>query len=289
MKRQSQHGFTLIEMIMTIVITGIVAGIVAVFIARPVEGYIASARRAELTDMADLALKQMALGIRTAVPNSVRVTSDASGNYYLEFIPTLSGGRYCTDSDTDATCTANPLLFTGSDTSFAVLGPTAAGTNGDWLVIYNTNTTNAAQNAYQAPAADSNRRLLSAAPGGTVSFSTHGYSSLHNSESRRFQIVEANGAFNTGPVTFACESPGGTTTGTGFLNRYTGYYSTDNWATQPTTGLGTASRLASSVQACQFTYGQISSANGLVTITLTLRQESESVTLMYQIHVDNMP
>lgn len=286
MKRQHQHGFTLVEMIMAIVITGIVAGIVAVFIARPVEGYIASARRADLTDMADLALKQMALEIRTAVPNSVRVTTDLSGNHFLEFIPTLSGGRYCTDSDTDAICTANPLLFSGSDTSFAVLGPSPSGSNNDWLVIYNTNTTNAAQNAYQAPSATSNRRQLSPAPGSTVSFSTYGYDSLHFSESRRFQIVEASGTYNSGPVTFACESQGGTTNGSGFLNRYTNY---GFLTSQPTSGMGAASRVAGSIQACQFTYGQISGTNGLVTVSLTLRQENESVTLMYQIHVDNMP
>jgi MSHA biogenesis protein MshO len=39
-------GFTLIEMIMVIVITGILAGMVAVFIAKPVEGYADSVRRA---------------------------------------------------------------------------------------------------------------------------------------------------------------------------------------------------------------------------------------------------
>ena len=280
-----QHGFTLVEMIVAIVITGIVAGIVAVFIARPVEGYIASARRAELTDMADLALKQMAVEIRTAVPNSVRV--DATGNY-IEFIPTLSGGRYCTDSDADATCsvsTGNPLKFDGSDTSFAVLGPPPSGSNNDWLVIYNTNTTNTAQNAYQAPAATSNRRQLSAVPGSAVSFNTYGYDSLHfDVERPYFQIVEANGTYNKGPVTFACESLGGATTGTGFLNRYTGYgFSTS----QPTSGLGTASRLAKTVNACQFTYNQISRTNALLILSLTLRQENESVTLMYQIHVDN--
>ncbi len=112
------RGFTLIEMIMAIVITGIVAGIVAVFIARPVEGYIDSVRRGEMTDVADLALKRMSLDIRTAVPNSVRV--DSTGRF-IEFIPARDGGRYCTDVDSGC----NALDFSNStDLQFDALGPT---------------------------------------------------------------------------------------------------------------------------------------------------------------------
>ncbi|NCN89388.1 MAG: prepilin-type N-terminal cleavage/methylation domain-containing protein, partial [Gallionella sp.] len=56
----SQRGFTLIEMIVVIVITGIIAGIVAIFIKAPVQGYVDSARRAELTDIADTAVRRLA-------------------------------------------------------------------------------------------------------------------------------------------------------------------------------------------------------------------------------------
>ena len=45
-------GFTLIEMVMVIVITGIVAAMVAVFIRQPIDAYVATARRAELTVLA---------------------------------------------------------------------------------------------------------------------------------------------------------------------------------------------------------------------------------------------
>lgn len=37
--RKRGAGFTLIEMIMVIVITGIIAGMVAVFIRSPIDGY----------------------------------------------------------------------------------------------------------------------------------------------------------------------------------------------------------------------------------------------------------
>jgi len=51
-----QVGFTLIEAIIVIAITGIVAAAVAMFIRLPVQGYVDSAARAELTDIADTAL-----------------------------------------------------------------------------------------------------------------------------------------------------------------------------------------------------------------------------------------
>ena len=43
----TQRGFTLIEAIIVIVITGILAGMVAVFIRAPIDAYVDSARRAD--------------------------------------------------------------------------------------------------------------------------------------------------------------------------------------------------------------------------------------------------
>jgi prepilin-type N-terminal cleavage/methylation domain-containing protein len=76
----SQRGFTLIEMIMVIVITGILSGMVAVFIKGPVESYFDMARRAELTDVADTAVRRMARDIRSSVPNTLRNPADGSDN-----------------------------------------------------------------------------------------------------------------------------------------------------------------------------------------------------------------
>ena len=58
----TQCGFTLIEAIMVIVITGILAGMVAVFIRAPIDAYVDSARRADLTDVADTAVRRVARG-----------------------------------------------------------------------------------------------------------------------------------------------------------------------------------------------------------------------------------
>ncbi len=66
---------TLIEMVIVIAITAIIASAVAVFISRPVEGYADAARRAEMTDIADTALRRMTRDLRTALSNSIRTTT----------------------------------------------------------------------------------------------------------------------------------------------------------------------------------------------------------------------
>ena len=266
--RSTVRGFTLLEAIMAIVITGIIAGMVAVFIARPIKGYADSVRRAGLTDTADGALKRMGLDIRTAVPNSLRV--DASG-HFVEFIPARLGGRYCTD--TDAGCDA--LDFNSTDTQFDVLGPTHDAAVGEALVIFNTG-----QTGLDAYAGD-NRRTISNIGTTTTAISFTGARFPFASPSNRFQVVPA-----TGPVTFACENLGGTATGTGTLKRYTGY---GYHGTQPTTGLGTGALLADGLADCHFAYQTVNATNGLVGLFLRLLSDSETVSLVHQIHVDNMP
>ena len=88
------RGFTLIEMIVVIVLTSIIASAVAVFIKLPVEGYVATARRAEMTDIADTAIRRMGRDLRLALPNSVRVTD---GGATIEILLTKTGGRYRTE------------------------------------------------------------------------------------------------------------------------------------------------------------------------------------------------
>ena len=95
----SNRGFTLIEAVMVLVITAIVAAMVAVFIQKPVQSYVDSARRADLTDIADTAVRRMAREIRLALPNSVRNPADGS-DQCIEFMPTkivpvIGGARRC--------------------------------------------------------------------------------------------------------------------------------------------------------------------------------------------------
>src|SRR2546425_1233021 len=91
-ERSRERGVTLIEMVIVISITAIIAGAVSVFISRPVEGYADAARRAEMTDIADTALRRMTRDLRTALANSIRITN--AGNVtYIEYLQSSGGGR----------------------------------------------------------------------------------------------------------------------------------------------------------------------------------------------------
>src|SRR5438874_368532 len=95
-ERSRERGVTLIEMVIVIAITAIIAGAVSVFISRPVEGYADAARRAEMSDIADTALRRMTRDLRTALANSIRITCVPSGCaagsvYYLEYLQASCG------------------------------------------------------------------------------------------------------------------------------------------------------------------------------------------------------
>lgn len=266
------RGFTLIEMIIAIVITGIIAGMVAVFIVKPVQGYLDTVRRAELTDMADLALKRMALEIRTAVPNTVMVHTDPS---YVQFIPATGGGRYCTDADTCPTSPPltdfSPTPTTSHSTTFDVLGPPPTVNPGDKIIIYNTGQS-PEMNAYSNTNNNCGGNLT---PTGTPSTLTYDSTTFpYASPSNRFQVAPSSG-----PVQFNCTA--------NQVQRVNG--AVPFCGTTPTPSTPSVLAAADSVS-CNFTYdAAVSGTNGLLTMSLTLTKSGESVTLVNQIHVDNTP
>ena len=117
-------GFTLVEMVIVIVITGIIGAVVAVFIRSPVQGYVDMVSRAELADEADTAVRRISRDLRLALPNSVRVTTVGSTNF-LELLLTRTGGRYLDEED--AVAGGDILDFSNAgDLTFRVVGPLPA-------------------------------------------------------------------------------------------------------------------------------------------------------------------
>ena len=92
-----------------------------------------------------------------------------------------------------------------------------------------------------------------------------------------------------GPVTYLCD------TITGTLLRYSGYAIDASQANRDSAGelLGagaTQSLMANQIAACTFTYtAGTAERAGLVTLQITVSSQGESVSLLQQIHVDNVP
>ena len=108
-------GFSLIEAVVVIAITGVIIAIVGkVLLSAPVTGYVDTARRAEMVDIADTALRRMGRDLHNALPNSVRVTNVGSV-YFLEYLDVRTGGRYRAGPHTNVISSisvANPTVIT---------------------------------------------------------------------------------------------------------------------------------------------------------------------------------
>lgn len=86
--RQRQTGFTLVEAVVTIVITAILSVGIINYIGDSVEGFASAVSRNQLASSGRVVVDRMSLELSNGVPNSVRTTEpDTSGNQCLEFVP----------------------------------------------------------------------------------------------------------------------------------------------------------------------------------------------------------
>jgi MSHA biogenesis protein MshO len=276
-RHNRQSGFTLVEMIMVIVITGIIGGMVAVFLKAPIQQYMDVARRAELTDIADTAVRRMARDVRTAVPNSVRI-ANCGANPCVEYLPTRDGGRYRAAQDCTGACTGNVLTFGAPDGSFDIIGTAINFVAGDYIVVGSTQSDG--NPPYDQTAAGILRAYTGAAGlQTTVNFTATALPIWAELSSQRFDVVD--GAQQA--VTYACEGVNTVNqNGTGQLVRYWNYGFTH------TPGV-TKAILADKVSACTIDYDIPNQRFGLLAIRLTLTSGGESVSLYNEIHVNNAP
>jgi MSHA biogenesis protein MshO len=273
-----QRGFTLIEAVMVIVLTGIVLAVLGRFIVTPVQAYLTVSARAALVDTADGALRRMGRELHAALPNSVRVTANGLS---LELIPSTGAARYSLGG-------SDPLLFGSVDTSFALVGPPLTLAASQQLVFYNLGSGVTGSDAYAANGtateqASSNRRLATNAAGSASTISLSSLAGLPVGDQAAPYRVTAVSA----PVSYRCDLSAAT------LTRYTGY---GFLATQPDPPVsGSSAVLASGVTACSFAADAavVAARAGLVRLQLSLATNtmtgSETVSLQHAIHVDNLP
>ena len=284
---REQRGFTLVEMVITIVLTSIVVGFIAVFISGPVQGYTDQARRGELVDAADSALQRIGRDIRRALPNSVRITANGPV-IALELLNTVDGVRYrAAPPPDDAT---KQLDFAAADDAFNSIGQFRAvakpfSSTSHFLSIYNVGIGGA--DAYELA------NVIT--PTGTqidiVDDAIAGEDNIRLSPAFQFGFASPNQRLFLidGPVTYLCD------TATGTLNRYWAYAINVNQSARDSAGelIGagaSTSTVADNVAGCGFAYTPgVAERAGLLTMSIQVAQAGEVISLLHQVHVDNVP
>jgi MSHA biogenesis protein MshO len=285
-RHNRQYGFTLVEMIMVIVITGIIGGMVAVFLKAPIQQYMDVARRGELTDIADTAIRRMARDVRTAVPNSVRV-ANCGANPCVEYLPTRDGGRYRAAQNCTGACTGNVLDFGIADGSFDIIGKANFASN-DYIVVGSTQSDG--NPPYDTTAAGI-LRLYTGAAGSqtTVTYTNTAFPVWAELPSQRFDVVDGSQQ----AVTYACVGTLGALNakqnGQARLMRYWNYGFNAAQVNPPVGASMQSAILADKVSACTIDYAVPNQRFGLLAIRLTLTSGGESVSLYNEIHVNNAP
>ncbi len=294
--RALPRGFTLVELVMVIALAGAVAVLISTALSRPLEGFVAQSRRAELVDLAAGALNRMARDIRLAVPNSVRVR----GSSEIEMLNVLDAGRYRPNRvggdglqfapGTAPACTAsfNALSGLGQCSAFQVLASGLNLAGARWLVVYNIGAQSGGN-----PVAGANIWAGAGAGGAhviTPDGSNFAATSLAGNETLLTVTPPAGGSFN-----FAYASPqrrfylADQVVGyrcdlvSGQLLRFTRNARTPAYS-------GSSALQASHVTGCSLTYQPGSTQRAaLVNLRLQLTLEGESIELFQQVHVDNAP
>jgi len=283
-----QRGFTIIELVVVMLLMGALAGIAGALIVQPFRASADIAQRARLTDQADLVIDRVTRDVRAALPNSVRVRS-AGGRTAVEFVSTRTGGRYrrlppsggggdtldrARSSDTFDVLGGLPDI---ADVQTRSPGTDCANGAGDCISIYNTGQSG--YNVYDGDNIAAVTARADTAGNDQLSYDTGGSGPAFASHSphQRFFVIDD-------VVSYVCDNS------TGELIRYASY---GLQSVQPVADatFGTSSALvAQDLSGCSFSYAAgTSTRQGLLTMNLGLTHGGETVTLLAQAHVANVP
>jgi len=228
--RSKQAGFTLIEMIVTIVIIGILGVGVTNFIGRSAQGVMDTADRQHVAAIAWIVSEKLSREVRDALPNSFRV-NDASGTgTCIEFIPTRGGTDYVSVPTFSAADTFDVIPFpnyTNGDVD----------TTQDRVAVYPNTLTGLYSLADPGMISSTIDALAAGTTPNSIEVTlTSDHQFLSDSPERRVFVVQ-------NPQMFCFES--------GFLNRYQGY---GFRATIPDPGTLTGTVVAHALNNASFSY-----------------------------------
>ncbi|HEX5462929.1 MAG TPA: type II secretion system protein [Steroidobacteraceae bacterium] len=282
-------GFTLVELVVAIVLAAIVAGFMVLFLDGPVQAYFAQTRRADLADSATRIAAAVAGDVRTALPNSLRLTA-AGSRKALELLATEGVARYYGQGDKDGALGEELTVGIGHPvTTFGTLElfSSAALPSAPYLSVGNLgNPVQPTYDAYirgngvmttTAVTLGSNPSASPPPPfvggenlvtlGAPMTFQAAGAPAIQPSVHNAYLV--------SGPVSYVCDSRAGTFT------RYSGYAVTSGQSLRPG---GASALIAHDVSQCTFSivaappgyaYGELA----ILTVTLSSAGEALQVFL----------
>lgn len=279
-----RRGFTLVELIVTLVLFGTIAATLTLFFRPAFEAWMAARSRATLADQAGNAVQRMLRDVRAAVPNSIRTPNTSC----FELVPTSSGGRYrmAVDTVNAGSAAVDPAAATSS---FDVLSPLATlPAVGDYVVVDNQNPGDVYSGA--------NRSAITAVstPGAALGRHRLGIGALQfplGYDGGRFAVVPAAQQ----AVFYVCSGASTTLDGNGDapgvlyrLKRY-GFNASAPGACPATTDADT---VATGLRSCRFLYNANQGAtqqSGFISIQLEFTRNRETASLVVGAHVVNTP
>lgn len=275
-----QRGFTLVELILVIVLSAIVGVMVSTVLSRPLEGFVAQSRRAELVDIGATALNRMQRDIRMAVPGSLRLSPDGQA---LELLLIHSAGRYLANradgvslsfaTSPSADCRGPLVAGVPACNVLQVLAPDFQPPASGWLVVAST------------PFSWTPSNPGNITPTGTVF--TRLADSVDFPGISLIRVAPPGGSFAFAAVStqrriyFADRVVGYRCMGDGRLLRYE---HDQLQATLPAALPSTGRLQADRVTGCDFRF-----ADGLASLRLDIGAAGESIRLAQQVQVSNAP
>ena len=282
--RRRAQGFTLVEMIATLVLFGLMAATLTVFFRPAFDTWMSTRSRSALSAGADQAMRRMLRDVQVAVPNSLRTP----GTSCIELVPSSAGGRYrmAVDTVNSGSAAADPATAT---TAFDVLSPLQrVPAVGDWVVIDNQNpgdvysgANRSAITAVTTPAATLGRHRLAIA---ALQFPL-GY------DGGRFTVVPAaqQAVFYVCSGASTTLDANGNAPGVLYRLQHYGFNAAAPTSCPATIG---ADVLATGLRSCRFLYNANQGAtqqSGFLQVQLEFTRNRETASLVFGAHVANVP
>jgi len=255
---KKQAGFTLVELVVTIVVLGAIMAGTAVYITNSTIAYTNVAQRDQLTTLGRITIERVTRELRNALPNSIRIQNNC-----LEFFPIKAGSIYF------------DIPTTAAGSSFSAWNFTIpAGANIEHVVVYPVDATALYSQSNPGPIAGF--AGTTGSPTATVTLSAAHQFALH-APHRRFYLAED-------PVSYCIEGTD--------LNRYENYGVNGAQATPPG---GTASLMAENIQTndggaitpFSYTPGSLQ-RNGIVTLDFRFLLNDDWIRMSHEVQIRNV-